>query len=268
MTTEARRIRVLRILIVDDHPLVREGLARVLVTQPDLCVWGEAASVAEAWQRLEAGLPDVAVVDLSLPGTSGMVLIKELQARHPEVPVLVLSMHEEVYYAERALRAGARGYLMKHEPADRIIEALRTLARGDVYLSPRIAGDVMNGILKGRGRSRRAGGHSPIDRLSDRELQVLELIGQGYGTARIAAHLTLSAKTIETYRAHLRQKLGLPTGSDLVHYAVRWYEDERSGGAAAVAGARSAAGPHAPGVMGVCSVSDRQPCVSSADGLA
>lgn len=227
MTVDRSQNPNLRVLLVDDHPLVREGLVRVLSAQPGLCVWGEAANVTEAWLRLEEGLPDVAIVDLSLPGASGMELIKGLHARHPDLPILVLSMYEEAYYAERAVRAGALGYLMKHEPAERVIEAVWSVSRGDLYLGPKVADAILKGILNGR--SNGAVNESPIDRLSDRELQVLELIGQGNGTGWIAEQLKLSIKTIETYRAHLRRKLGLRVGADLVHYAVRWYEAERSG---------------------------------------
>lgn len=214
-------------MIVDDHPLVREGLIRAIAMQSDLCVCGEAANAAETWQKLSLAMPDAMLVDLSLPGPSGMDLIRDLHSRYPELPMLVLSMHEERFYAERALRAGARGYLMKQEPVETILEALRTVLRGELYLSPKMSGQVLKVFLTGRKTENVS--EDPIKRLSNRELQVLEMIGRGLSTVQISERLHLSRKTIETYRAHLKHKLGLESGNELIHQAVRWVDNELAG---------------------------------------
>jgi len=212
-----------RVLIVDDHPLVREGLANLIRAEPDLVISGEAGSVNEALQAIAKNRPDVLLLDLSLPGPNGMELIKDLRLRNGSPPVLVLSMHEESFYAERVLRAGARGYIMKQEPAARVIEALRTVLRGDLYLSPAIGARLLKTLIGGQ---RNPPERSGMQRLSDRELQVFECIGRGRTTQEISEQLHLSVKTIETYRAHIKLKLGLKNGTDLTHRAIRWVETE------------------------------------------
>jgi DNA-binding NarL/FixJ family response regulator len=217
-----------RIMIVDDHPLVREGLAGTIMTQPDMCVCGEAATASEAMQKIDAAKPDAIIIDLSLPGPNGMELIKDLQARYSALPKLVLSMHDEALYAERALRAGARGYLMKGEPTDKIIEALRTIMRGELYASSNILGRILQMALNGR--STDASPASFIKQLSDREIQVFEGIGNGLSTKELAKEYGISPKTVETYRSHIKHKLRLASNNDLIHTAVRWVEDEAAGG--------------------------------------
>ena len=211
-------------MIVDDHPLVREGLVRAIASQPDLAVCCEATTASDAWHELEKAKPDVFIVDLSLPGENGLELIKDLQVRHPGLPVLVLSMHEEELYAERALRAGARGYCMKREPAEKVIEALRVILQGGLYLSAKMSGLLLETYLNGR--SQKDPSQELVKRLSNREIQVLELIGRGNSTVQIAESLHLSPKTIETYRMHIKRKLGVDTSTKLTHQAILWVEKD------------------------------------------
>lgn len=210
-----------KVLVVDDHPVVRQGLALLINHEPDLAVCGEAATAAEALKAIADARPDVAIVDLSLKGASGLDLIKDIKVRHPGLPVLVLSMSDENVYAERALRAGARGYMMKEEATEKVLTALRRVLGGAVYLSDAMASRLLSQFVAGDA----AGGGSPVDRLSDRELEVFRLIGQGLGTGEIARRLHLSPKTIETHRAHIKVKLGLDSGTDLLRQAIRFVED-------------------------------------------
>ncbi|MBE3070212.1 MAG: response regulator transcription factor [Planctomycetes bacterium] len=210
-----------RVLVVDDHPVVRQGLALLINHEPDLAVCGEAATAAEALKAIADTRPDVAIVDLSLKGASGLDLIKDIKVRHPGLPVLVLSMSDENVYAERALRAGARGYMMKEEATEKVLTALRRVLAGAVYLSDAMASRLLSQFVAGDA----PGGGSPVDRLSDRELEVFRLIGQGLGTGEIAHRLHLSPKTIETHRAHIKVKLGLDSGTDLLRQAIRFVED-------------------------------------------
>ena len=218
-----------RVLIVDDHPLVREGLAKLIQETPDLELSGEAGDVKEALQAITGEKPDVLLLDLSLPGRNGIELIKDLHLRYPDLPVLVLSMHEESFYAERVLSAGASGYIMKQEPAAHVIEALRTVLQGAVYLSPAIGARLLKTIFSGH---RNPQPRTSMERLSNRELQVFECIGQGLTTQEIAAQLHLSVKTIETYRAHVKLKLGFNNHTELTHQAIRWVEAETGRGPA------------------------------------
>jgi DNA-binding NarL/FixJ family response regulator len=207
-----------RVLLVDDHPIVRQGLARLISAEADLDVCGEAGDVPSAVQAVNELKPDVVVADLSLKEGSGIDLIKTLSSQSSTVPILVLTMHEESFYAERALRAGARGYLTKQEASEKILSAIRHVVRGDIYVSDRLSPKLLKRLITG----------SPdeddplVARLSDRELQVFLLIGEGHGTQQIASQLNLSVKTIETYRAHLKEKLGLRDARELVQYAIRW----------------------------------------------
>ena len=195
-----------RVLIVDDHPIVREGLALLISGQPDLEVCGEAEDVATAGQLVDETKPDVAIVDISLKGSSGLELIKRIKAKHPSVRILVSSIHDESVYAERALRAGAMGYVNKREATRTILGALRQILDGRVYLSERMADRLLCRAVGGGGE--RVQG-SPVESLSDRELEVFELIGQGLITNEIAARLHLSSKTVEAHVGHIFTKLGL-----------------------------------------------------------
>ena len=207
-----------RVLLVDDHPIVRQGLARLIGQEADLEVCGEAGDVPSAVQAVNELKPDVVVADLSLKEGSGIDLIKTLGVQASEIPILVLTMHEESFYAERALRAGARGYLTKQEASDKILTAIRQVVRGDIYVSERLSPKLLKRLITGVPDE-----EDPlVSRLSDRELQVFLMIGEGHGTQQIASQLNLSVKTIETYRAHLKQKLDLRDARELVQYAIRW----------------------------------------------
>ena len=205
-----------RILIVDDHPLVRTGLAQLIGDCPDLEVCGEAGDMAEALRRVDELQPDLVVIDLSLAGGSGLDLIEHIKAREQGISMLVASMHDEALYAERVLAAGARGYVNKQEAQDRIIFAIRRVLGGKVYLSERMTERLLSGIDESSSAKR------DIDTLSNRELQVFELIGQGVPTGRIAEQLNLSTKTIETHQAHIKKKLGLDSAHQLTQRAIRW----------------------------------------------
>jgi DNA-binding NarL/FixJ family response regulator len=208
------------ILIVDDHPIVRQGIRSLLEQEPDLRITGEAESAGRALTVLRGGTVDAAIIDISLKGTDGLELTKSVRAEFPHLPILILSMHDESMYAERALRSGANGYLMKQEVADNIVTALRSVLQGRIFVSAGVRETLL---------SRLAGqpitlDQSPIEKLSDRELEVFRMIGQGLGTREIAAHLHLSIKTIETYRSHIKEKLHIANAIDLVRQAVHLEE--------------------------------------------
>ena len=207
-----------RVVVVDDHPIVRRGLVQMINNEGDLEVCGEAETIVEALKVVAATKPDVAIVDLYLKGTSGLELLKDVKVRYPKMPVLVLSMYDESIYAERALRAGARGYMMKEEATERVLVAIRRILAGQIYLSETMAARLLHLFVDGR----RDHGSSPTDRLSDRELEVFQLIGNGLGNSQIAAKLHLSAKTIETYRAHIKDKLNLQDSTELLRAAIQW----------------------------------------------
>jgi DNA-binding NarL/FixJ family response regulator len=209
-----------KILLVDDHPVLRRGVAELINGEAIYEVCGEVGTLAEAYASVNKLKPDLVVVDISLDGNNGVELMKELTYRWPELPLLAYSMHDEQIYAERALRAGAKGYVMKQHPPETLLEAIRQVLKGKVYLSPQMS-DRMLGKLVGAGTSDKPI-QSPIEKLSDRELEVLQLIGKGQTTAQIADKLCLSVKTIETYREHLKQKLNLKSGPELVRYAIEW----------------------------------------------
>lgn len=218
MDNGADELPTARVLIVDDHPIVRHGMTQLIDNEAGLCVCGSAATPAEALKAVEQQKPDLAVIDLSLGDDSGLELIKQLKALRPELKVLVISMHDEVYYADRVLRAGALGYLMKQEPAEQMIAAIHQVLSGNVYLSDPMAASLLTRMVG----EKHSDSGSPVDRLTDRELQVLEYIGRGLGTRQIAERLGLSIKTIENYREHLKTKLELKNAAELVRYAVRW----------------------------------------------
>jgi DNA-binding NarL/FixJ family response regulator len=208
-----------RILIVDDHPAVREALALRIGLHRDLEVCGEAADMSEALLLVTETQPDVAVVDIRLKTSDGIDLIKRIKNRHDHVRILVWSAHSEALYAERALRAGAQGYVNKDQATDRIIEAIRRVLEGKVYLSEGMTEAILQRSVGG---AREGDTRSPLDALADRELEVFRLIGDGVKTAEIAARLHLSVKTVETYRDRIRQKLDLSDGTMLAHYATQW----------------------------------------------
>lgn len=210
--------RVSKILIVDDHPIVRHGLAKLINDEPDLEVCGEADSAGDAMTTMESESPDLLLVDISLGGTNGIELIKRVKASDPEMRVLVSSMHDESLYAERALRAGAMGYLNKGENRETLLGAIRQVLRGKLYLSPRMSERLLHRfVLNDQEPDRPA-----IESLSDRELEVFQLIGEGLTTRQIASRLHLSPKTIETYREHIKAKLNLENSSELIRAAVQW----------------------------------------------
>ncbi len=211
-----------KILIVDDHPLVRTGLAQLISDCPDLEVCGEAADMAEALKQIDASSPDLAIIDLSLAGGSGLDLIEHIKSRDRDILMLVASMHDETLYAERVLAAGARGYINKQEAQESIIQAIRQVLNGKVYLSQHMTERLLSGMVDATGDKR------DIDSLSNRELQVFELIGQGVTTSQMAEQLNLSVKTIETHQAHIKKKLGLGSAHELNQRAIRWVMDEGS----------------------------------------
>jgi DNA-binding NarL/FixJ family response regulator len=208
-----------RILIVDDHPAVREALALRISKAPDLVVCGEAADEVEALKRFEELKPDLAVIDISLKTGDGLDLIKRIKAKHSRAHILVWSMHSETVYAERALRAGAQGYITKEQATGQIVDAIHHVLTGKVYLSSAMTERLLHRVM---GDGAENLDRSPVEALSDRELEVLRLIGKGTKTAEIAHRLHLSVKTIETYRDRIRQKLDLPDGQELVRYAAQW----------------------------------------------
>ncbi len=212
-----------RILIVDDHPLVRSGFAQLIGDCPDLEVCGEAADMAEALRLVDSSKPDLAIIDLSLAGGSGLDLIEHIKARDNKILMLVASMHEESLYAERVLAAGARGYINKQEAQDMIIHAIRHVVNGKVYLSQRMTERMLGGMVDKTGSKR------DIDSLSNRELQVFEMIGEGSSSSQMAEQLLLSVKTIETHQAHIKKKLGLNSAHELTHRAIRWVMDKENG---------------------------------------
>jgi DNA-binding NarL/FixJ family response regulator len=209
------------VLVVDDHPIVRQGLALMIGHESDMAVCAEAESHHDALRAIAEHKPDVAVVDLSLKDQSGLELIKDIKVRYPRLPVLVLSMADEAIYAERALRAGARGYLMKEAATTNVLAAIRCVLGGNVYLSDAMAARMLGRVVGGQG----GGVVSPVEQLSDRELEVFRLIGRGLGTAEIATKLHLSPKTIETYRAHIKEKLGIDSATQLLRYAVQFVQE-------------------------------------------
>jgi DNA-binding NarL/FixJ family response regulator len=225
-TVESPKKNATRVVIVDDHPLLRKGVGQLINNEKDLVVVGEAEDAAKALTTIEVARPDVVLIDISLRGASGIELLKNIKARFPKLLVLVLSMHDESVYAHRALRAGASGYIMKQEATENVLTALRKVLRGEVYLSERLGTRMLNTLVGGRS----TGAASPIEGLSDRELEVFSLIGQGHGTRPIAEKLHLSVKTIESHRAHIKEKLNLQAATELVHHAIQWVQSERLAG--------------------------------------
>lgn len=211
---------VKRLLLVDDHPIMRHGLAQLIRAEEGLEVCGEAGTARDGLAAVTELQPDLAVIDLTLPDKNGLELLKDIQALHPGMLCLVLSMHDEDMYCERALRAGARGYIMKEAAADHLITAVRKVLAGGIYASDKMAARMMEQVASGRVPTTA----TPLAALTDREIEVLELIGKGVPTKNIAARLSISTRTVEAHRAHIKGKLHITDGAALVRYAVQWVE--------------------------------------------
>jgi DNA-binding NarL/FixJ family response regulator len=211
-----------KIFLIDDHPLVREWLTALINQQPDLVVCGEAEDASGAQHGIAAKDPDVAIIDISLKEGSGLELIKAIKLRAPRVAIIVLSMHDEKHYAERAIRAGARGYVMKSETTKRIVGAIRQVLQGKLFVSDKMA-TIFSEKFVG---SRNMVEESPIELLSDRELEVFVLIGRGYETRQVAESLNVNIKTVQSYCARIKQKLNLSTATELLREAIRWHEQQ------------------------------------------
>ena len=210
----------LTFLVVDDHPVFRQGLVALIRSDDRYEVCAEAGTAAETLAALEKAVPDIALIDISLVGQNGLDLVKTLKAAHPEILVLIISMHDEVIYAERALKAGARGYVMKQEAASVMLDAIKTVLSGKIYVSATMRDRLLETMFNARDET-----ESPsVERLSDRELEVLDLMGQGYGAAEIAKMLNLSVKTVNAYRDHIKDKLHIEGAGDLRRFAVKWVQ--------------------------------------------
>jgi DNA-binding NarL/FixJ family response regulator len=207
-----------RVLVIDDHPIVRQGLALLIEREADLTVCGQAEDAHEALDVIASLQPDIVLLDISLGGQDGLEVLKKIRARDPDLPVLVLSMHDELIYAERALRAGADGYIMKQEATDRVLTAIRRIIDGQMYVPDRVA----TRMLKQYARGAHPDAVSPVASLSDRELEVFRLIGHGSSTREIAEVLHLSIKTVESYQAHIKEKLALRNARELHQHAIEW----------------------------------------------
>jgi DNA-binding NarL/FixJ family response regulator len=212
-----------KIILVEDHPIVRQGLAQLINHQPGLTVIGEAESAAKALELIRANKPDLVILDVSLPKTNGLELIKQVKAEKPNLPMLVISMHDEMLYAERALRAGARGYVMKKEPSEKMLLAINRVLKGEIYVSDRMKQKMLQHLVNNQIPEDNG---SPLDHLSDRELEVFQLLGNGFATRQIAEQLNLSVKTIESYRENLKLKLNVKTGAELIQHAIQWMKSE------------------------------------------
>jgi DNA-binding NarL/FixJ family response regulator len=210
-----------RILIVDDHAVVREGLRGLIEREPDLAVAGEAATVADALSACDEGACDGVVLDLALGNESGLELLERIRSRHPALPILVLSMHSESLYAERALRSGANGYVMKHEATSQLLAALRQVLAGNMFASQMVMDRMLRSLSSKTPQEQGRG----VDSLTNREIEVFRLLGQGLGTSQIASHLHISHKTVETHRARIKEKLGLETANELVVRAAMWVNE-------------------------------------------
>jgi DNA-binding NarL/FixJ family response regulator len=210
-----------KILLVDDHPLLCDGLAKLINSESGMSVCGRAGNIQQALQLVDELLPKMVITDLTLPGRNGLELIKDLAPTHPDLPVLVLSMHDELLYAERVLRAGGRGYIMKDSPPDRIIEAIRVVLAGGVFASPTLTSHFLQALSNGRAPTKPS---FPLERLTDREMEVFELIGRARSNHEIACKLGISPRTLDAHRAHIREKLGLADGNELTRHAIRWVE--------------------------------------------
>jgi len=213
-----------RVFVVDDHPIVRQGLTLLINQEADLFVCGEGEEMNSALSAIQASNPDILIVDISLNGPDGLELLKNARITSPRLPVLILSMHDESIYAERALRAGANGYIMKQEATEKVLVAVRRILSGEIYVSDRIANSMLQHYVRGANPAER----SSVSELTDRELEVFRLIGEGLGTRQIAETLRLSVKTVESYQAHIKEKLCLRSARELVQHAVQWNVREKT----------------------------------------
>lgn len=214
-----------RVFMVDDHPLMRKGLGELINQQPDMIICGEADDAPEALKAIGQIRPDLVIVDISLKTQNGIELIKNIKAINPSIQILVLSMHDESIYALRVLKAGAKAYVMKQEVVDKVMEAIRRIRLGKVFVSERVAAQMLSQVVDGNDPSR----ESPVDALSDRELEIVTLIGNGTPTREIAKRLGISIKTVESHRAHIKDKLSLTNATQLVQWCVRWVEENKGG---------------------------------------
>jgi len=210
---------VRRLLIVDDHPMMRNGLAQLIGSEPDLKVCAEADNARQGLELVTRHAFDLVLLDISLPDKSGLELLKDIRVLRPDLPVLVVSMHDELVFAERVLRAGGRGYIMKQEGGQKYLQAIRQVLAGQIYVSDKMSARILESLS---GRASERAGASPVQRLSDREFEVFQLIGQGLGTREIAQRLHLSVKTVEVHRINIKEKLQVKTATELVRFAVRW----------------------------------------------
>jgi DNA-binding NarL/FixJ family response regulator len=208
----------IRVMVIDDHPAIREAIADTIAGKMDLELVGQAGSASEAHALIRKLLPDVAIVDMSLEDSHGLDLVHSLKAQYPSISIVVFSMYDESVYAERAIRAGASAYLMKSEPTQNVVEAIRWVSRGEIYLSQRMASRILSKVT--RGRTTKPG--FALDDLTDREMAVFQMLGQGLSIEDITDRLNLSRKTVETYRRRTKEKLGLDTVAELLQYAVQW----------------------------------------------
>ena len=211
-----------RVLLVDDHPILRRGLAQLINQEADMTVCGEAEDAPKAFEAVSTLQPDVAVFDISLKGGNGIELIKNVKARFPDLPILVLSMHDESLYAERALRAGSLGYIMKEEAIEQVLVAIRRVLLGEIFLSDKMKAKMLQQLANGKAKAF----VSPIEHLTDRELEVFRLIGEGRSTRQIAGELHLSVRTVEAYREYIKGKLNLKNATELVQHAFHWVHHE------------------------------------------
>ncbi len=212
----------IKVLLVDDHPILRAGLGRLINQEADMMICGEAEDGPTAFDLVGTLNPDIAVIDISLKGSNGIELVKNLKARYPELPTMVLSMHDESLYAERALRAGSLGYIMKEEAIGQVLVAIRKVLQGEIFLSEKMKGKMLQQMASGRGKVV----SSPIEQLTDRELEVFRLIGEGCSTRQIAGQLHLSVRTVEAYREYIKSKLSLKNATELVQHAFHWVHHE------------------------------------------
>jgi len=214
----APQVKKFRVLLIDDHPIVRQGLALLIDREADLSVCGEAEGARSAFHAIATLRPDIVLLDISLNGPDGLDVLKEIRMKTGSLPVLILSMHDESIYAERAMRAGANGYIMKQEATEKVLVAIRRILQGGVYLSDRLTNTMLQQFVHGTWAPKT----SPLVTLTDRELEVFRLIGEGHGTRQIADELHLSVKTIESYQAHIKEKLSLRNARELVQHAIEW----------------------------------------------
>lgn len=221
--TPAVETQKVRVFVVDDHPIVRQGLTQLIERENDLMVCGQAEGARATLDSLNSIRPDIMILDISLEGPDGIELLKEIRLRDSSLPVLILSMHDESLYAERALRAGAHGYIMKHEATDKVLTAIRCIIGGEIYVSDRLARHLVQRYMNSSSNVRPC----VVEDLSTREREVFRLVGQGLSTREIAETLHLSVKTVETHYAHIKEKLCLKNTRALVHYAADWLQRDR-----------------------------------------